>query len=156
MGGVQGVRSADPDDVPQINVKKMMLQSCAACCSAPIGLALFIIGVCAAAGTMSGIVAGGCAIGLSVPLLLIAVINGRKDFMGNDRTFDMVTGIISCLAYIVFGALAITGVFPAASVGYAILGVSAIQLIISCVRMYCFGGFQQAMGMVSLMQNANA
>jgi hypothetical protein len=133
----------------QISLSKMMANGCAQCCIMPIGLALFIIGCCAAAGAMSGIVAGGCAVGLSIPLLLTTLCMGRKDALGHDRTLQLVASIISNLAYILIGALCIAGIVPATTVGYTVLAISMVDIIIGCVKLYCCGGFEQVMSVIN-------
>jgi hypothetical protein len=99
-------------------------------------LALFIIGCVAAAGHMTGVVAGSCAVGLSAPLLLASVLRAVMADNPVERS-TAVGSMIMHIALIIIGSLAIAGVIPASAVGLAIILPTVIGLAISCCACCC-------------------
>lgn len=108
-----------------------------------VGIALFVIGCCAAAGKLTGVVAGWCAVGLSVPLvigaiaalIMIAKIHTIMK-VDIDKCFLMqqIASIVSHLAIIAIGAVAIMGIVPATTVGIVFLSLTAALIIMGCVK----------------------
>jgi hypothetical protein len=80
-------------------------------------LALFVIGCCAAAGHLNGIVTGGCAIGLTAPLLLSSLI---RAVLAKKRCTPVVMTILA-VALVIIGALAIAGVLLPHTVGWVMI-----------------------------------
>jgi len=92
-------------------------------------LALLIIGICAIAGCINPAVMGGCAIGLSIPTLLLNMCRLGK----SQQVFKLLTAI-TC---IVMGALALAGSVSAVTVGWVvvvpvIVGLGVTALVCAC------------------------
>lgn len=143
LGGLQGVRrdvqfEGDAHRAGDIDGARILAAS-ANIGAAVLGSALFIIGCVAAAGYLSGVVAGGCAVGISVPLLLMYLAKGVRARTPAERS-QAVTNAILMLAVVIIGALGLAGVLPATTVGWVTLAPAIIGLAISCCNCCCCGG----------------
>lgn len=125
------------------NARKLRVDCCLCSTAMPIQFALIIIGICAAAGALSGVVAGGCVIALSIPLLLISLKMGRKNGLGKDRTWEFLLGVITSLACCTLAVLAILRVLPPTIVGYVAIAAPPICMIASCVSFCCMGSYRE-------------
>lgn len=97
-----------------------------------LGIALFIIGSLAIADRLTGVVAGGCAVGLSTSMLLFNLAMGKK-FKREPRIEDLILGTIVTLATTLIGALAIAGIVPGMAVGATFLGGLALWVAVDCI-----------------------
>ncbi len=96
-----------------------------------IGAALFVIGCLAATGHLSGVVAGGCAVGLAIPLLIAALINSSRGKL------SAICKVIMNVALVIIGALACAGVISGAAVGYAIVTPVFLAFLANCCPELC-------------------
>lgn len=97
-----------------------------------LGFALFIIGCVAAAGHLTSVVAGGCAVGLAVPLIigtLFQALTSRNPAILPQA----ITGCIMMLVVVIIGSLGCAGVVTAGAVGWTII----IPTIIALGCLYC-------------------
>jgi len=108
------------------------------CGTTVFGFALFIIGCMSAGGYFTGVVAGGCAVGLSIPLLLMYLVKGVFAKTPQERSQAVINAILM-LAVIIIGSLGITGVLPATTVGWVIVAPTLISLVISYCSCCCSG-----------------
>lgn len=98
-----------------------------------IGLALFIIGCVAAAGHMTGVVAGGCVVGLSIPLIL----TGIGQVVGGKQKGLALANVILSIFYTVMGSLAIAGVVTPVVAAWCVLVPTIISLSLACCVLCC-------------------
>jgi multisubunit Na+/H+ antiporter MnhB subunit len=108
------------------------------CGTTVIGFALFIIGCMAAGGYFTGVVAGGCAIGLSIPLLLMYLVKGVVAKTPQERSQAVINAILM-FAITVIGSLGIAGVLPAVTVGWIVVAPTLISLVVSYCSCCCSG-----------------
>ena len=97
-----------------------------------IGIALIVIGALALTGHLSGIVAGGCAVGLGGLAFVLNLIHAIKTDDPKQRAGAIVSAILN-LALIIIGSLAITGILSGAAVGWAIIGPMIASLALGCI-----------------------
>jgi hypothetical protein len=109
-------------------------------CSAGQGaitLALFIIGCFGAVGQLSAVVMGGCAVGLGVPLLLMAITKALC-LPGVQDKVQAVASAVLMLVVVVLGALGISGVVSASAIGWAVVTPTLVNLVIGyCASSAC-------------------
>ncbi len=84
-----------------------------------LGVALIIIGSLALKGHLTGIVAGGCAIGLSVPAAIATIV--KMATSGDAEKCSGVIILVNLAALTVFGALTCAGLMSGFELGYVIL-----------------------------------
>lgn len=94
--------------------------------------ALFIIAACAAGGSVSAVVMGGCAIGLSAPGLALAINGVCKNRSTVVKVLLCASAVVS-IGQMLFGTLALTGAISAVATGWifilpalSILGVATV------------------------------
>ena len=97
--------------------------------------ALFIIGCVAAAGHMTGVVAGGCVVGLSIPIILAAI----GQLIGGEQKVDAVGSIILSIFLSVMGSLAIPGIVTPVVTGWCVIVPTLISLSLVCCICCCVG-----------------
>lgn len=114
------------------------------CCVGSIFIALFVIGAVAAAGHMSGVAVGGCAVGLSIPSMLACVLNALISKDGRKRAGSCCNAI-EMLAIMIIGALGISGILPATTVGWVIVGPVLIGAGCICCFV-CGAGIAEVLG----------
>lgn len=99
-----------------------------------IGLALFIIGCLSIAGYLTGVVAGGCAVLLAIPLLLMRLCNLCSEQSAQERKMG-VTNVVMVLALIAIGSLGFLGTLPGAVVGWgAVMPILIDFAAVICCR----------------------
>jgi len=118
--------------------------SCLVGINALVGMVLCIIGCVAAAGHLTGVVAGGCAVGLSVPVTLLYLVQAK---MAADpaRFLERIMYIVDAIliaSMCLVGALGIAGIVSAVTVGWVIVGpLLAIVAIAVIAAIACCGYF---------------
>lgn len=115
------------------------IQNYCLCISGSIALALFIIGAIGAAGLMSGVSVGGCAVGLSIPMALASCCSGAKDENGQSRACTILVDVIYAVVMTVLGSLTISGVLPATTMGWCLIAPTLAYFALKCVLIYCKG-----------------
>ena len=127
-------------------------------CTGLLNLALFIIACVAVTGHMSGVVAGGCAVGLGVPSLLLSCkgfYDKQQEMVGQFTAGDLppeqaettlkvmkvifaLSSILS-LAVVTIGALGIAGIVSATTVGWVILAPTLAfwATVCCCIPLCC-------------------
>lgn len=108
------------------------------CGTTVIGFALFIIGCMAAGGYFTGVVAGGCAVSLSIPLLLMYLIKGVVAKTPQVRSQAVINAIMM-LAITIIGSLGIAGVLPAITIGWVVVAPTLISMVVSYCSCCCSG-----------------
>jgi hypothetical protein len=98
--------------------------------------ALFIIGCLAAAGQLSGIVAGGCIIGFSLPLLLVSLVQGVPLQIRQQAHLHTIASVACMVANTIIGALAIAGIIAPAVAGWVVIAPLCLSLFVD-VCLYC-------------------
>lgn len=119
--------------IPQVSP----VERCLSSTSGIFGFALFIIGCVAAAGHMNGVVAGGCVVGLSTPMLLLAV--GTIASSKNKQVVGAaIWNVIQSIALVIIGSLTITGIMTPITAGWCVIGPSLVGLSLACCCACCF------------------
>lgn len=99
------------------------------------GMALFVVATLGLAGVVNGVVMGGCAVGLSVPVL-ITNINLARKVRGPFKVMPISQAALHA-AIAILGALGIAGVVSASSIGWVVLmpyfiALGTILLVACC------------------------
>lgn len=148
--GAQSSSHVDEDPKEDFN--------CLQCSANIIGIALFVIACVTAAGHMSGVAAGGCFIGLSAPLVILSIIQACKEKNGCIKAMHGVS-VIASIALMIIGALALSGVIPSTTAGWAYLGIALGQVGLGVLACCCIGAYtvckiKRALAQQDVAQNA--
>ena len=100
-------------------------------------LALGIIGTLAVAGVVSGVVAGGCAIGITVFNLIIAVVIMRERDSSSKAKVLLLACAIIAIVSVAVGAYAITGTVTTKAIGGVMMGVPIPAYILASILGAC-------------------
>ena len=112
--------------------------NCCFCVSSTLGLALLIIGAVGAAGLMSGVSVGGCAVGLSIPMALASCCGGAAN-KGKSQASEILNNVIYAVVMTILGSLAIAGVIPPTTMGWCLVLPTLVKIALSCVINGCIG-----------------
>ncbi len=137
-GALQGLTEMDP----------FQNQNALTRSSQVINLVLFIIGCVAVAGHMNGVVAGGCVVGFSVPLILTAIgsiISAKHPLLRSAAVYQL----IQAVALTIIGSLAIAGIVTPITAGWCVIAPTIIGLSLACCCVCCGGC---AYGVLTLAQ----
>ncbi len=123
----QGYESAYPIK----NVKRDPEFGGASCVQSILGIAYLVIGSLGVAGVLSGTVLGGCAIAFAVPYALASLSKLVKSDNGT-KSCVYLFNIITQVALVVLGSLAITGVISPTVLGWCMIGPTLAALTLAC------------------------
>lgn len=133
--GCCGIRSWAEFGVRLIEIENDEVQQILEKVQGVFTLALFIIGCVAAAGHMTGIVAGGCMVGLSGAALVILIAY----LVRGNNTINVVLklpNLVDLVATAILGSLAMTGVVSPFAAGWGVLsaalGAGTLNCAIAC------------------------